>query len=64
MNAALLDVELDCAFALYYFHGKPTLASDGVIEWAKRTHPDAFSELVVRVGAAITSTLEKYPVKP
>ncbi len=60
MEAAVIDVQLDCAFALYYFHGRPKIGEDGVISWAKRAHPAAFMELVVKVGAAITSTLEKH----
>lgn len=69
VEAALVDVELDCAFALYYAHGKPVMqcevfADDGVIGWAKEKYPAALAEMVVRVGAAIAATLQKHDATP
>lgn len=64
--AAVTDVELDCAFALYYAHGKPLdegqLLTDGVVAWARDSHPEVYAELVVQVACAITRTLQKHAV--
>lgn len=66
METALQDVELECAFAIFYFVGEPMAelaehraASEGVIGWAKAKHPDALQRMVAGVCAVVRGTLEQ-----
>ncbi len=66
MERALQDVELECAFAIFYFVGEPMAelakygaASEGVIGWAKAKHPDALQRMVAGVCAVVRGTLEE-----
>lgn len=66
MERALQDVDLECAFAIFYFVGEPmaelaehSASAEGVIGWAKAKHPAALARMVVGVSAVVRGTLEQ-----
>ncbi len=71
MEAALQDIELECAFAVFYFVGEPMAelseheaSGDGVIGWARKHWPGIMSTMVEAVTHVVRSTLEQIDSGP
>jgi hypothetical protein len=69
METALQDVELDCAFSIYYFVGCPDgelnkYAQEGVIGWAKAKWPGLMALMIEGVTHVVRTTLEQIDAQP
>lgn len=71
MDAALQDIELECAFAVFYFVGEPMAelsqheaSGEGVIGWARKHWPGIMSTMVEAVTHVVRGTLEQIDAGP
>lgn len=69
MERALQDVELDCAFAIFYFVGEPIAdfaehGDKGIVGWAQKQWPALHKLMVDAVTHVMRTTLEQIDAKP